>query len=407
MTKISRLARRLVRSARGNTAMVFSLVLGVLAISAGAGVTIANANTVATELQDQVDALALRGAIAMRDGEDPSALEREAASALALLSGGTAGTGSATAELRSSDPFHVAATMERDLSVLWGGLIGYGTVTVTRHAEAVVSAGDPVCLLVLDPDNSQAFVRRGNSGLEGEECAAQVNSTSPGALQSMGGGRVRTKSTMVSGPSASVGGFSPEPVFGAPAIPDPYANLVWPELQASCQSAPISLRRETRTLAAGQHCGGLILATGSEVVLEPGVHVVVGDLVVTSGSRLVGEDVTLIVMGPTSTVRFQAGAEVTLKAQTSGPYAGLALAIAPQPTELTSEILGGPDFELEGALYMPTQRLFITGGGRLAQPTNRQRMIVVNRLETRGNGAIYLNGRDSRAFTAGGAVLLR
>ena len=34
-------------------------------------------------------------------------------------------------------------------------------------------------------------------------------------------------------------------------------------------------------------------------------------------------------------------------------------------------------------------------------------MIVVNRLETRGNGAIYLNGRDGRAFTAGGAVLLR
>ena len=95
---------------------------------------------------------------------------------------------------------------------------------------------------------------------------------------------------------------------------------------------------------------------------------VVGDLVVTSGSRLVGDDVPLIVMGPSSTVRFQAGAEVTLKAQTSGPYAGLALAVAPQPTELTSEILGGPDFDLKGALYMPTQRLFITGAGGWPNP---------------------------------------
>jgi len=58
-------------------------------------------------------------------------------------------------------------------------------------------------------------------------------------------------------------------------------------------------------------------------------------------------------------------------------------------------------------MYLPTQRLYLTGGGSLAERTEQTRMFVVHRIELLGNGALFLNGRDSLATTSGGVRLLQ
>jgi hypothetical protein len=116
--------------------------------------------------------------------------------------------------------------------------------------------------------------------------------------------------------------------------------------------------------------------------------------------------VTIVLVGDTATIEIQAGAEITLTAPTTGPWAGLAIAVAPQPTIQTSTIIGGGELHLDGVVYAPSGKLLITGGGETASLSGN-RIFVVNRLEMSGNGQIYLKANRDVLSEPTGARLTR
>lgn len=404
---LQRGTRRLFGCTRGNLTLFAAVALLGVSVFTGAAVTIWQLNAVGTELRDRVDALALASTLTVSGGGGEAEVAVRADQALAGMKGGESGSGAARVQIVSASTAEVVAVMSRDVRVVFGGLIGMQTLHIERSARAISSAGEPVCLHILSPDQPEAFSRRGTSSLEARACVAQVNSTSANALDSRGAaGGVATLRTRVSGAGGPTSGFSPPPEFRAPTVADPLAAAIdWPAA-APCGSSGLRLKRASRTLAPSVICGDLDLETGAELVLSPGVHVITGSLTMRAGARLVAEDATLVFVGDTSRLDIGSQADARFVAPDEGPWAGLAVAVKPQPAEHESNIQGGGAIDLTGVLYMPSQRLHLTGGGRLADPTDDLRMIVVNRLDLNGNGRVWLNGDDSPTRTAGGARLI-
>lgn len=386
--------------------MMATLSLFGLSSIIGAAVTLTQMTAVSSELQDRVDALALSSALAVRDGATDDELAAKADAAFAELSGGVSGSGGATASVVLPSTAEVLATMSREVEVVLGGLFGMESVRVERSARAVALGGDPVCLHILSSDQPAAFSRLGASTLEANNCVAQVNSVSNQALDSRGAaGGVNALRTLVSGTGERATGFNPEPEFGAPAVADPYASKMdWPS-PAPCDSSGYRVKRSRLTIQPGVICGDLDLQTGAEVVLAPGVHVITGNLAMGAGASLIAEDVTLVFVGATSRIDITSQSQARFVAPTEGPWEGVAVAVKPQPDEQVSTIQGGGGFDLTGVLYMPSQQLYLTGGGQLGEPTEDLRMIVVNRLDLRGNGRVWLNSVGSPIRTASGVRL--
>lgn len=406
--RIIRTGHRLADCRRGNITVLTTLSLFGLASMAGAAVTVSQMTAVSTELQDRADSLALGATLAVHQGADEGTVADKAESTFNLLGGGVEGSGGAAVEIVSRSPAETTATIARDVNVLFGALVGMDTVRIERSAHAIATGGEPVCLHVLSASQPAAFSRRGAAALEAENCVAQVNSVSEEAVDSRGGaGGVTTLRTLVSGGGSRVSGFDPAPEYHAPPVRDPYASaLDWPD-DGPCDSAGYRVKRDRRIIEPGVICGDLQLETGAEVVLSPGVHVVTGDLTMRAGASLIAEDAVLVFIGETSRLDLDASAEARFAAPTQGQWAGIAVAIKPQPVEQTSSIHGGGSIDLTGVFYMPTQQLHLTGGGRLGEPTDELRMIVVNRLDLRGDGRLWLNGQGSPVSTAAGLRLVR
>lgn len=393
-------ATRAARCTRGNITMLFGISALALSGLIGGAVSLAQVSAAGGYLQDSADAGAVNVAVAIRDGGDPDALEALADTSI----GGRNGRN--RVELISRTPITVSFTASREVRPILGPLIGRETVQVTRRATAVVEAGKPVCLLVLSASQPQALSRRGASSLEGPNCVAQVNSSSPEAIESRGSGTVEMLQTRVTGSGTDIGGFTPAPTLGAPRLTDPYADTDWPAAGA-CARLDISVKKTVLSLAAGVHCGDIDLGSGSELVMGPGVHIITGSLTMRAGARLIAtQGSSLVFVGESSTLDIQAQSELRITAPTTGPWAGVAIAVKPQATERTSEILGGGQIVLDGAVYLPTQLLYLTGGGSLADPTGATRAFVVNRLELRGNGRVFLNAGKARARTGAGVRLI-
>lgn len=392
--------------ADGNVAVLGTLALLVLSAIAGAAVTMTQLNSVSMELQDRVDGLALSASMAVRDGEGEAEVAQRANQALAEMQGGLEGTGEAEVEVVSTSTAEVLATMSREVPVLLGGLLGVETIRVERSARGIAEAADPVCLHILSADQSDAFSRRGASTLEARDCVVQINSDSARAIDSRGSGEVATLRTRVRGSGSRVHGFSPPPEFGAPVIADPYGSLlVWPS-STPCSSEGRQIRRSMLTLAPGVICGDLDLRTGADVVLSPGLHVITGSLKMSAGAELRAEGAAVVLVGEGSRLEISSGSKARFAAPTEGPWRDIVVAVKPQLSEIVSIIQGGGGVDLSGVLYLPTQMVHLTGGGRLAEPTEHLRMVVVNRLELNGNGRVWLNGDSSRTRVQGGVRLV-
>jgi hypothetical protein len=388
----------------GNVAIITALSLLTVGMVVGGGIDMSRLSASGSKLQDAADAAAL--AIASTVGKAPptiqtATLEAEARrtaagfAAPAFKETMSVFGGGVVVELQSRTPAQVKVTLSQAQDTFLGGLLGIKSLPLHRTAVAVSRAAYPVCLLVLDPDAGDAWSAQGTSDVVGPQCVAQVNSESSRGLDANGNAGVRMLRTFVAGPKQSVRGFSPTPYFDQPPLEDPLApGIEWPA-PATCQTLQ-QFKNETRTLAPGSYCGGLDLATGAVVRLQPGVYVIkTGSVALQSGAVLDGSaGVTLVLLDPNGTVSMQAGAALKIAASKTGDWASMALAIKPQPSERTSSLGGGGELELDGIVYAPTQYVRLTGGGQI-QRVDAPRTFVVNRLATQGNGLIYLRGSSA------------
>lgn len=414
---VRRFAHRFLGDRRGQTSVVFGLSVVALTGAIGTSLDSSAMHRSGAQLQDAVDASAL---YAVRSAAVKNLSDSAVRSATEVfLKSSYEGEGSAadhdpadrpleltSTEVLSRSPVKVQVSATRSVRLPFGFLRGEdGRVEITRVSTAVEALETPITLLLLDRTSASAWRAVGTSGLVALDGAAIVNSNSPQALDGGGTADIETAGTLVVGPPSTAGNWTPRPFFRASPVNDPYKNkLVWPAT-GSCTATNLQVKKQTLTLQPGTYCGGLSVATHGDVTLAPGTYVLTGPLTVTSGAKLnAPRDVTIVLKGETSYVQFQAGSSVTLRAPKTGAWEDIALAQAPQATEKVSTLIGGAELNMDGVMYLPTQKVVVTGGAA-SEVLVGSRILIANRLETSGNGMIYLRGNADVATVKLGARL--
>lgn len=405
---------------RGQVSIIVAASSVALMSAVGGNIDASVLQTEQARLQSSVDAAALH---AVREVMVHNATDAEADAAAERVLDANFGSGNVSTqvdpelvkqvktetEVLSRDPAQLKISATRVIELPFG-VLGQKHVLVTRTAQSVEALKTPLTLLILDRTASSAWRASGTSGVVALEGAAIVNSSSPAALDGGGNAEIVTAGTLVVGPEASASNWTPKPQFRASPVNDPYKNKVrWPQ-DPPCEESKrnVRVKNQTVTLQPGVYCGGLELQTHANVTLAPGTYILKdGPLLVTANSKLTApENVSIVMIGEAAYTNFQAGSEVTIKAPKTGDWKNIAIAIKPQSIERQSTIIGGGELTLDGVLYYPSQKVVVTGGGS-ADVITGSRILIANRLETAGNGEIYLRGNAEVATVNLGARLER
>ena len=369
--------------ARGSTSVMAAFAVVAIAGVTAAAMEMSRVTAATTQLQDLADATALRAARAGSEAGGNKTVLADDAEAVALSQmqqqNPDATEASAAVSYAEDRPaVHVKLSQKV-------GFFG----EAAAQATAVMEAPAPICLLVLDPDQGGAWSMTGNATVMAPTCAAQVNSNSNRALDSGGAAKVEMLRTLVVGGGAAPRGFTPTPRFHQVSVADPFAEkLPWPA-PSHCDHTNLEVKKSTAALSPGVYCGGLSVGGGGRADLAPGVYVLKnGPLKLSSQSTLnAGAGVTFVLVGDGGFVESRSGANLKLKAPTSGPWAGFVVAQAPSLKERQSSVvIGGGDVSVDGMVYLPSQRMMVSGGGE-----GFLGAMVVRTLDLRGNGRLKLS----------------
>ncbi len=142
---------------------------------------------------------------------------------------------------------------------------------------------------------------------------------------------------------------------------DPYRSIPLPAA-AGCQAQGSLIRTPTVATSSGgavfAFCGGLTIAPGGQLLLQPGTYLVTGGpLTVQPGGSLAGRGITLI-LAAGSAAHFAASAAIDIEAPATGPLAGLAIA-GTSPGQ--ASLLAGRSQRIVGAVHLPGRTLAFAG----------------------------------------------
>lgn len=431
-TRSSRTRHDRAAQRRGGYVLVLVMLLFLVLLGfAGLALDTALVRTTGQELQAAADSAALAAAERIRDDDAASdwPLVRQAGVACAAANsaandsvtiGDNAGNGAGgdivlgiwdhTARTFTPDseaPNAVRVTTRRTgsspdgpLELLFGGAFGANTSDISRTAIATHSRGGGAAnVIVLDPTIGKAFDMRGNTVLLSYNGGIQVNSNHGADALYLNGApgdpRVRSASIRVVGTSRyPSGSLAPAPIDGSPVIPDPLADLPYPNAMAMTDRGGIT---GPGSYEPGYYPDGIDF-NGGEALLAPGVYYIGAPTGVNlHGSALLRGDDVMIFLGvgaPFVIGGIDAGMVIT--APSSGTYEGVSL-FAHRDTDLVFDISGTGEFQLVGTMYM--------AGGKLEMDGTVDRQIgriIVDTLQFRGNGTYQITGEgppDTRPLT--------
>lgn len=389
---------RFLRNQDGNFAVLGAILLLPLAAAAGSAVDLSRVNAAGSVLQDQIDGAALRAAKAARDAPSPATMQSAAETAARAELSDPSMTPIVT--IRGAAPVEVEVEVRRNIALMFGAAIGVPAADIRRSATAVAEPGDLLCLLLLAPSSDDTWKMTNTARVVAPGCGAQVNSRHRTSFAGALTAPVTTAATYAAAAVQPAKGFQPAPVFNSLVQPDPLAGrLLWPTRSGNCQAGEIDVRRLTDTetvLLPGVYCGGdLVFGAGRTVTLQAGRYVIEdGDLRLVRTAVVRGNDVSVILLAPSATLFLGGTSVLALSAPTSGTWKDVALAVKPQTSENDSAIANSARLELDGVLYLPSQRLLLSTAGTIAGPAGSSRLVITRRLSMSGSARLDLNGVD-------------
>jgi hypothetical protein len=218
--------------------------------------------------------------------------------------------------------------------------------------------------------------------------------------------------------SYSGSNITPVPKTNAAAFADPLATQFASDYSSAyskavlrySSSSSMTFPNGTTTLQPGRYKGGMRVDSGSTVTMSPGVYIIEGGaLEIRSGGTLNGTGgVTIVLTGTNQSILYViANANLNIKAPSSGPFAGIAIAQHPTvlpSTKFSNTVIGGGQLNIEGIIYMPKQNFYVTGNGS-GTTTNlstsaKQFAIVADTITVQGNGQVNLG--QSADYSAAG-----
>jgi len=257
---------------------------------------------------------------------------------------------------------------------------------IRARAVAGTSPSD-TCLLVKNEHAQSAFDVGGNATVQFKDCGVTVNSDSSRAAINNGSGVLEASHVSIVG-DYDGDNWNPEPITGIEPLDDPLASFVMPA-PGACTFTEKQVIMTTRTLSPGNYCGGIEVRAQAYAKFNPGVYYLIGGgLNANAGAALSGEGVTFVNTERLPTYRYDAvwingGAEIHLKAPTSGIWKGILFYQDPKVSTTKVNIFnGGAGMELIGIVYFPTTSTKFAGDfGSDAQ----QLLMIGDQVEFTGN----------------------
>jgi Flp pilus assembly protein TadG len=400
-TATGRLFARFRRSARGNISIMTTLAFVPFAMFTSAAVDMANAVRMKAELQAAADSGVLAAATALAVGKSDGDKEKLANDAFyANLSQKLLASLTATPVTTIDFPkksVHMTVKVETN-QVLTKLLVD--SLKIGVEATAVIDKGKPICMLAFNKTIDKAISVEGTADIVADGCAVHANSISNTALNQEGSATAKADSFCVYGDySGAPGAFSPTPDNNCRQEKDPLESMVKKAVAATdlttCMSPNPSPIKTTVTLSPGVYCGGITIQTGATVTLEPGTYVIRnGSFNVQAGATLLGDGVTILLTGTSASTYFfnAGGANISLKAPKTGPFAGILMTQTPDssPSPHKNTVTGGGLMEFVGIMYFPKQPLSIEGNGEIGDSTN-QFAIMADTIRVKGTGLLTVH----------------
>jgi hypothetical protein len=428
---------------RGGLALIWTAILMMLFIGfVGLAIDWALVSLVAHQLQNAADASALAAAQQVRDD---AAAARLAARDLALANNAAGGpvqlelneendpagdvvvgrfdrqSGLFSATLFSPNAVKVVARRTEEslggaLPLLFGPVFGAETSQVAREAIAMIGGGTGAGLITLNESAGCSLQLKGTVTLSVDGGDMQINSDSSSALCANGTPTIQAPAINVAGNiqvTRNVS-FDGEVNTYMPRIADPLAHLPAPSWDPDAGFPAVNVTGgQTVNLSPGYYPGGISINNGT-LNLAPGIYVVDGPgLAVSGNANFIAEGVMIYLKGGPLDLRGTGITRITPPdpdnpeivypspeaLEEAATYEGVSIFQARDNTSL-SKIRGTSSLDLNGTLYFPANKLYVTG---TSDKVGNQ--LIADKLEIDGTGSIVIN-YDGRFPSPGTRVFL-
>lgn len=397
------------RDERGNAAIIFALTLVPVAVLAGGTVDYGKVLAERAKLQAAADAAVLAAA---QEGGTTAAERTETATR--VFNANTRNTNLANVAphvVVTGDSVTIEAISPVQTPFL--NIVNIPTldasVASTAMAGDTISSNVPgkVCLLALDPNSTDGIHLQGANQVNYADCWAHTNSEKATAINAVGNNaKAYGKGHCAVGAwTQTHDTFSPLPTGACKVVPDPFATVgayeagtytptfAPPAKAVTCKASNLNLKKGVFTLDPGRYCGGINIQAGATVTFNAGVYYVDnGVFNVQSGSSVTGSNVVFYLEGASSRMQVIGGGTVNLSGRTtSASYAGFLVIAHPNANPMgESNIQGGGTFKMQGVIYMPKQRIEVSGNGDVNNATISVFGMVAKDFYFRGNGVFNM-----------------
>jgi len=368
--RIWNLITRFTADRGGQVALIFALALVPIIGAAGVAVDYSRANSVRSQLQAALDAAVLAGAADQTSNQTTTASNNFSAN---LSIGGTSGVTYGTPSF-SAQSGKFTGTASATVPMTFAGVLGFKTMAVSAYAAAtpsdIASNGNAMCLLALNATVQAAVNDSGGTKVNAPNCITQINSSNTKAVSLSGGAQINSAENCFVGGMSSSGGssVSPSPDVVCKAKADPFATYATPTV-GPCDYTNYKTSTPA-TLQPGVYCGGISISS-TTVTFSPGLYIINGGLVQSSGSSVVsGDGVSFYLTGTGAGVSTSGGSGWHIVAMSSGTLAGFVFFLDPAANAASkSGLSGSSQLYFEGVIYLPNQQLTLSGQSTAYTPS--------------------------------------
>ena len=345
---------RFLASRRGNVAVMFSLMLPLLAMLGAGGIELNQVLSDKHRTQEVADSTALMGAGQL--GVTPIGADQRAQNVAVSELADVARYATVTVQATVGVNATMTVAIDTQRQSFFGSLLppgGFHThVTATAHGVNSV----PLCVLGITSLLTDLVHITGTSQLQAGQCLVHSNAalTSDAAASILA--QANEATTVAAGPITAAA-FS-----GAPNIPDPFSGMATaPSTACSGAGTPVNVSAgTTQTLAAGIHTGPITVSGGSTLTLGAGDHWFCKTVTLSGGSTASGTDVDMIFEPGAILSLSGSKTALNLSGRQSGPYAGFVL-IADRTYNGTFTLQSDFITGLTGTVYVPSATLAVQG----------------------------------------------
>jgi Flp pilus assembly protein TadG len=416
------MATHFVHARGGAMAVTVALMMTSLAGMVGLSVDLGDWYSTRRVMQSAVDAAAVGGAVALKNGDSSTQITEAATTDGGLNTTGFAASGTTLDITVNTTTNTVTATMTKTADLFLAALFLGSAPTISVTAKAgLVTTGQPPCLLITSPAGSGAITLSGSSSIQASGCGVVVNSTSNTAINLSGNTTIDSSSICGPGGNTVTGSSTLNPAEkSCAAQSDPLANLTPPSnVNSACQYTNYQISNNnqgsyinssgqtvlvnpggggTITMYPGVYCGGINLSGSSgqsNVSLSSGIYIVRnGQLETGNNSTVSGTGVGFWLTGSGSGINISNGngsTNLNITAPTSGAMEGIAIyQDQSEPTGTVTEgLAGNSTITFTGVLYFGNQNVTVNGSSE-DQGAAFTSMVAYT-LTYNGYSTLYLN----------------